>query len=274
MNQIRPRHVPRRPACLWVVGALLIALPAALLAQPEGAGVDQALATATVYSGGLAMQPDYAYSYSQAIVTLSGGEVFVTQTFEPGESISVELLDLQGEALPDGTYSWELQLIPDQAAARELRMAATEAGGEAPDAWTRQTGSLTILGGLAVSPDLTEFGGDARGSGLEPQSRFGREVTSPSFARSAPVADDDASVGFRDEAEAEARAEAAKATPIGPPAGAMNFERSDEATLAAGQSLEPTAMAPSGLSGEAKPAPRSISPDGKNGRPRSRDEAR
>jgi hypothetical protein len=79
-----------------------------------------------------------------------------------------------GDVLPDGIYSWRLAFIPDAAMARELRAAAAQNGGEAPNAWLPQSGSFAIQDGSIVSPDV-----------VEPHSR--REV-GLSVAGSAPSA--------------------------------------------------------------------------------------
>jgi hypothetical protein len=257
-------------ALLFAAGVLSLAVPAVVGAQPAADGVDRTLAIATVYSGGVDIQPQYDYSYDRAIVTVSGGEIVVRRVFEAGEAISVEARDLEGQLLPDGVYGWELELVPDTATARELKVAATENGGLAPAAWTRQAGSFAVSGGVVASADLPELGQESSRSEAS-ASRLSRASAASGFSRSDAI-DDDHSVGFDLEAEAKAQA-AASAAPV-VPGGATNFERSDAGALAMGGSLERPATAIPVFPGEARPTPRSISPDGKDGRPRSRDEVR
>ena len=249
-----------------VVAALLTIFPAAALAGGE-------LANATVYSGGVDIQS--RAEYSQAIVTLSGGDVVIRRVLEPGDDLSIELFDLEGELLPDGIYNWRLELVPDADTARALRIEATANDGVAPSAWVPETGTFAIVNGLVVSPDLAELGDTRQASGLD--SSVAQSTLGSGFKRVEPAVDDDAAVGSRVGVEEEMRAAiAAQSATAGVPVGRQSFERSDAGALAMGGSIEPP-LAPStknGLDGAAPPAPRSISPDGKDGRPRSEDELR
>lgn len=258
---------------LGVSGAgllLVLGLVAATVTTPLAASP---LAQATVYPGGIDFLA--SVSYSRAIVTVSGGEVNFKQVFEEGDAPSIGLLDPDGYVLPDGVYRWQLELVPDAATARTLRMRTTANGGVTPGAWERLSGTMTIRNGLLALPDLPESGEVAHtalDSGLSPSSSFG----SSAFARTSLADDSDAMAGSR--VDAEERAQTAAAGMSGPagfmPGDRTAPERSDLGATAMGGSLEDAfaARASERASGGAKPAPRSIDPEGKNGRPRSRDE--
>jgi hypothetical protein len=247
--------------------ALIAIFPPAVRAGGE-------LATATVYPDGVDLQA--RRQYSRAFLTVSGGDLVMQRVFEPGDDLSIGLFDLEGQLLLDGSYNWRLELVPDAATARRLRASAARNDGVAPDAWVAETGTFAISDGRMVPPDLQELGDVRFRPGLEAGSTVGSGPSSEP-ARSGPVEDDDAAVGSRLGVEEEMRAAlSAAATPsAGVPVGHKNFERSDAAALALGRSLEPPLdlMIHNRLPGAASPAPRSISPDGKDGRP-TRDQAR
>lgn len=266
MIRNRSRPAFQRRAALCAVLLASVALPTTLLAQGPGE-----LAIVSVHSGGVDFFAQV--EYSRAFVTLSGGEVHIQKELEPGDALSIGVFDLEGAVLPDGRYSWELELVPDARTARELKLAATENRGEAPGAWQRLAGTITLQGGVVAVPELTEFGSARQASGLDARSGLASGVASSSFSRSSVAVDSDDSVGSHLGVEEEVAAAVAAAPPT-MASGPGNFERSDAGALAMGQSLEARPGIESSLSGEDTPSPRSISPDGKNGRPTSRDEVR
>lgn len=259
----------------WVLRAsalLLVALlPAMAAAQPPDG---PPLASANVYSGGVdfRVQADFA----RAIVTISGGEILFERAFEADEQPSIEPFDLEGNLLPDGVYDWQLELIPGEKAARELRIEATMSEGAPPSGWVPLVGTFSIRGGLVAAPDVGE--GPQNGPDRDSSGSFGSGLPSSGFKRAVPAQDDDAAVGLQsgfEEAVREALRQAESAPAAGPE-GRQLFERTDAGAAAMGGTLEPSlqpSKAPS-MRGERAPAPRSISPDGKDGRPRSRDEVR
>lgn len=257
---------------LTSLGLALLIVAALVSFLPPAASADSELVTATVYSGGVDIQP--RHDYSQAVVTVSGNGIVVRRVLEAGDELSIELYDLEGEYLPDGSYNWSIELVPDARTARELRLEATENDGKAPNAWLPETGTFAVINGQVASPDTEEISArrpSSLDSGL-PASRPGSE-----FKRTGAVLDDDAAVGSRQGFEEDMRTAGAKqGSSAGVPSGREIFERSDAGAQAMGGSIEaPIAPStPTGLDGAAPPAPRSISPDGKDGRPRSKDESR
>ncbi len=249
-------------AVFTVAALMLIAAPAAS-AEPE-------LARATVFSGGVDIQP--TQNFKQAFVSVSGNGVLIQRTLEAGADISISVFDLEGELLPDGRYTWRVELVPSDDIARQLRIEATQNEGVAPNAWQPETGTFTISGGVVASPDFAELSSSRETTGL-PSSAPLQSGLQSGFARSEAAVDDDSAVGFRVGVEDAMRA-------AGPqdlvPTGRQLLERSDAGALALGASLEqPLApLTQPVVPGAAEAAPRSISPDGKNGRPRSRDELR
>jgi len=261
---------PKRWLPLVAAPLLAALIPATAMAQPPDG---EPLAIASVYTGGVDFRAQV--EFARAVVTISGGDVLFTRVFEAGEQPSIEPYDLEGNLLPDGEYSWRLELIPGAEAARKLRIEATQSKEEPASAWRALTGTFGIRGGLVAIPDLGE--GPQSGPERDSSSSFGSGFPSSGFARTAPVEDDDAAVGMRVGVEEAAREAAGQmVTPVIPGAGGRElFERSDAATLAMGGSLEPPVQLqiPNVL-GDGTRTPRSISPDGKDGRPRSRDESR
>ena len=116
-------------------GLALAALPAAAAGPPSPALV-------SVYEAGIDFLP--AAGYRQAILEVSGPEIELRQVFGAGQKPAIGRFGPQGQALPDGTYTWRLSLVPDAAAARALRDSAGKDRGEAPGAWQAQSASFTV----------------------------------------------------------------------------------------------------------------------------------
>ncbi len=263
----RPCGVP--PLAAVALVALASIAPAAVLeAQAPGGGT--VVATATVHAGGVDLNPEVRHS--GGVVTVSGNGMVFQQRIEAGAGASIGVFDLEGQLLPDGVYTWELELYPDARTAKRLRESALRNAGRAPEAWQRLTGTLTIRNGLVAAPDLVEAGPGPRPAsvGAVPMTLAG-----PTAARG-PAVDDDAAVGSRKGAEAEVNAAALRSQPRAAAAGhprleGAGLERSDAAALAVGKSLEP-ALAPDSALREAAPARRSIfdnTDKSANGRDRS-----
>lgn len=250
------------------LAALLVAglVPAALHAQ----GAEQGLAQTTIFAGGLAFQP--TVEHSRAVVSVSGNGISFSRAFGPGESLTIGMFDAEGQPLADGTYSWSLELVPDESTARELRIAAIRNGGEAPDPWEALTGAFTVANGTIVDPEFGEPG-SARAE-LDTGLTSSMAPAAASFGTDAAAEDTDELVARRAGLEAESRTTMARAK--GPAALAGGFqlgersgpEREDATALALGASPEPAAIQdnqPAARSqGLTASQPRS---DGSNGRP-------
>ncbi len=133
--------------------ATLIAAAVALVAMPAAAGE---VATISALGSGVAWSPQV--EYQGLVLTVSGGDVFVRQEFGPSESPS---FDTAG--LPDGTYRWELRVLPR---ARDLRTEEFTTGKVAPNGAVveqaraprglAESGAFTILNGAVVDPGAVE----------------------------------------------------------------------------------------------------------------------
>ena len=251
-------------AVLIVAGLVPVGLPSALHAE----GPAQELVTATLYAGGVDFQPHVPFR--RAVLTVSGNCQLYSRVFEAGERLSLGLLDPEGQPLAPGTYTWSLELVPDAATARELRIAATRNGGEAPAPWAPQPGSFTVFDGSIVDQGLEEA---APGRGFNSGLSSSTALAGPLPATNAVAEDTDSAVGTRQGVEAESRAALARAKARPALVGGLqhpdraNFEREDATAQALGGSPEPTLDNQSpAQSRSATPRPRS---DGSNGRPRS-----
>ena len=252
--------------CVALTALLAVAaMPAALAAER---------ADVAVHAGGVDLLPNVGYR--SAKLTVSGNGITFSRVIGRGRSLSISPFDLEGQLLPDGVYSWQLELLPNDATAKRLRAAAAENGGKAPEAWSAQSGTFAISGGSIASPDLSE-GAPARANrgsfdGGALISSFG----GPANFSGSTSRDNDAAVGNRKDAEARARAAAAAAAPAALPPGfeaadRQGFEREDATALALGASPEAALRAktpeqPTQLSRGAA----ARSDNGTNGRPRSK----
>lgn len=118
-----------------------------------------------------------ATGYDHVVLRISSpsGEVSV-MTFRAGQAPSINLADL-GSGLEEGTYTYELQMVQRVSATLRKQLEAARAAGD--DAAARklmsaaglrepqvQTGGLTVLNGMVVTPGQ-----------IEPQRTGGRQVT-------------------------------------------------------------------------------------------------
>ena len=265
------KEIPTRCG-VWLLAAALV-----LLAGPglvDARGFDDSspeLALVTFYSNGIEFQTYVAFS--EAVVSVSGGETTFRQLFAGGEYPSITGYDLEGELLADGSYSWELKMTPDAATARELRLAANENGGEAPNAWRPLAGTFTIRDGQFVSPDLVE-----EVAPVEDRESVSNGNVAPVYADSFGASDRDSedsdAVGASED-EVQAAAASASATATSPAAAGLQapdrgaLDDSDREAELRGRSLEEQ-LAPASVPTDASRAPvpyRSIEPGGINGRP-------
>ncbi len=141
------RHPLGHGAVMAVLAAGLLAVagPATAL-EPAGE-----LATVNVSSAGIDFRPEV--EFGRAILTLSGGGDVYTREFAPGEDPFVSVFGPEGHLLADGSYQWELVLLPTRDARAALMIAASENGGEAPGARAAQTGAFVIVDGYIADPD-------------------------------------------------------------------------------------------------------------------------
>ncbi len=268
VKRTHPRRGALPMAVLVIAGLASIALPtgAAAAAPAE-------LAATAVYSGGVDFRPNV--DFGGATLTVSGNGRVFQQAFAAGDNISIGMFDPEGQPLADGVYSWQLDLLPDAATARELRRAASLTGGKPDGAWQALTGSFAIRGGVIADQRSAEA---QQRTGSRPQSGLRSALTPSSLGSSRGAAeDDDTAVGSRSGAEEQINAAAARLrAPIAAGGALLQADRAasedtDATSVAFGQALEPAAaLDENQLSAQSRraPTPRPRS-DGSNGRPRS-----
>lgn len=260
-----------RSGTLSLAAALIAGLMAAVAVPGALAGERSDLAGHVTYSGGVDFQP--YVDFASATLVLSGNGQDYQWSFESGDQLSIGTFDTAGQPLADGPYDWQLQLVPDQATARELRIAASLNDGNAPNAWHPLTGSFVIRDGQIADAELAEPGQLTR-----PGPRPGlRSAMTPSAlgASRERAEDDDAAVGSDTEAETRVSAAASRRAAPAPAAAVLSqpdrvADDSDALAAALGEAFERSTTSDQQLSARSRgalvPQPRS---DGSNGRPRS-----
>ena len=233
-------HLFRRalvPLALAAMALAVISLPAAATGP---------LADAAVYAGGVDFLPMVAHR--GGTITVTGPTMTYQRSFGAGERPSIDLFDPEGQLLPDGIYTYRLQLTPSRLDAGELRRVARQDGGVDPDAWPAVSGSFAIRGGLVADPDLAEARPARRES---PRAALPADLGA--VARADRAADDS------DQAVAAGRAPVAGPAATVAPAGRTIPARSD----AGATTRAPAARALN----EDPPTPsRSYPTEGRNGR--------
>jgi hypothetical protein len=154
---------------------LAVCFSATALAQ--SANKVESVAAVAADRGEVRWQPQVEYGRLILTVSAPGGEVF-RKEFEAGTTPSFKLTDKDGYNLPDGSYSYELRVIPNLS--REVRKALAasrengntaevmqelQKSGQLPTTITVQSGSFLIEKGavLTGSPE----------DGVEPQQNSG-----------------------------------------------------------------------------------------------------
>ncbi len=169
----------RRKVWVAVLLAALVALPAV---SQEAAEAPSA-ATMKTAPGSVSWQP--LVSFDKLVLTVQGGGFLSTREFVSGEAHFAPV-DPEGFQLPDGTYNWEIRMIPPALAFNDSLVRSNErrGGGRSQNFGTApepvvQSGSFTIANGAIVDPELTE-----------PESTGGRPGTRT--AESTDIDDSDA----------------------------------------------------------------------------------
>ena len=141
----------------WSKTALFLSVAVAVAGVPAaamGPATPEQSATVNVFPTGVQFQPNT--SFKQAVVTVSGAGKAYRYVFSAGSTPEIGSFDPQGQPLPDGSYAWQLELLPTREAARQLAIAARDNGGIAPNAPAPLSGTFTIAGGYLASPELQE----------------------------------------------------------------------------------------------------------------------
>ncbi len=139
-----------------IVGAILLSGiigwtgPAAVMAEPA--------ATVELSAGGLSLNS--GLNFERLALTVSGPDGFLLEKeFKPGSSMFLGLLDQPGVQFKDGSYHYELKVVPRMSAEQRVAMiAARAAGSELPNA--RQdlisTGTFAVVGGQILLDNRAE----------------------------------------------------------------------------------------------------------------------
>lgn len=149
-------------------GLALLAL-IGLLTSPAGAVNEQIqpVAEVTLTPAAVFWQPHVEYGTLILTVSAPDGQVH-RQEFQTGEPVTFSSVDKGNASRPDGSYTYELRVIPafDKGVKKALA-ASREAGdvtltrelqqnGTVPREPLTQTGYFTIAGGAIVLPTVTE----------------------------------------------------------------------------------------------------------------------
>ena len=156
MNRTLKTH--RNPAWTALVSAAVLVLALA----PAAGAADVAEVRAS--SRGLDFQP--MVEHGALVLTVSGPDGFDHRAeFKAGESPAFSIFD-QGGVLSDGSYNWELRVVPSETQKREAFEANQSAGrGRGGMEALVQSGSFAILGGAVVYGNETEPGAGRSGRG-------------------------------------------------------------------------------------------------------------
>lgn len=160
----------RKPLSLGIAAALALALVAAGSAVAAG---DGEVARVTSSPSRIDFAP-VASGYAKLVLVVSMPDGSVeTREFASGSTPSFQAFDAKNLARPDGTYSWELRLVPVVSAETKARLAKARADGDdaAVEELVRsgklsqgavQSGSFSVQGGAFVSTGATEPGSPAK----------------------------------------------------------------------------------------------------------------
>lgn len=138
---------------------------------------------ATLNGGGSSVRWDVRTSYASAtlVITAPDGRSF-SKEFKNGGSIDFALVDVDGQRLPDGSYTYELRF--SSAVPSKEKLAATRNRDEEPEALRAgrkrspvdnsmvQSGSFSIIGGSVVVPGAYEDNGRRVAKRIVPKPMF------------------------------------------------------------------------------------------------------
>jgi len=145
--------------------ALLVAFAALLsgVTLAQSANKSESVASITADRAEIRWQPHVEYGRLILTVSTPGGQVF-RKEFEAGTTPSFQLVDRDGTNLPDGSYSYELRVIPNLSPeVRKALSASREKGdsaelvqelqrrGQLPASVTVQSGAFSIEKGSAIT---------------------------------------------------------------------------------------------------------------------------
>lgn len=165
---------------LFFIFTLVLSV-AAFAAKPN-TGSDATPATiGAINISASAIQWSASGTYDRLVLTVSGPENFsFSREFESGRVVSLRLQDLGAKMPADGSYTWELRVVPRVSADVKRRLAEArqkddEAGAARIQAQAglnhviSESGSFTIGGGMFVGGGETEAPGSVSASALKPK---------------------------------------------------------------------------------------------------------
>lgn len=148
-----------------------VLLASLLLVAPAWPAGQQDIATWRASPGG--MDWSFLVPENGSVLTIGGGEVHFRKVFEAGHRPRFSPSDIEG-SLPDGTYQWELRIVPrgveplDESGLNNGRPGDREGPPQAParsriqrqtgQVETVQSGSFTVLNGGIIDPGMAEPG--------------------------------------------------------------------------------------------------------------------
>ena len=128
------------------------------ITHAAGEGSDEPViypvADITIGANGIGFSPKVDYARLVLTVSGSGGTVF-SKTFDAGTSPYLGISDNNGKYLVDGSYTYELRVIP--LIERKIRTENTE-GRKFSEGTLTQTGYFLVRGGSIVTPQASESG--------------------------------------------------------------------------------------------------------------------
>jgi hypothetical protein len=158
--------------------AFILCLTGSALAQKPA----ESIATVSFDSSDIRWQPHLQGEYARIVLTVStpSGEVF-RKAFDKGVAPWFRLTDESGKRLTDGSYQYELVIIPELSQAVKEALAAARANGndlelvrelrskgQLPSENIVQSGSFRIENATVFAGDTNEPGG-RRQTGITPQ---------------------------------------------------------------------------------------------------------
>jgi hypothetical protein len=137
-----------------IVLTLLLTLFTSTTAAAQKTGPDQGpIAIVTVKANEVSWQPQI--ESAGFVLTISGpGDFYLQREYQPGDRLIFSPEDNAGDPLPDGSYTYELLLLPVEALAvsDDARRGLVPGGAEPPVL----SGNVSISGGRFVTQDVTE----------------------------------------------------------------------------------------------------------------------
>ena len=143
-----PSYVP-----IWV--RVMVLLVAMAIYGPAVATADEPpVAHVSMGTDGIIVDPVQAFE--SLVVTVSGGDVTVTRTFDGGAPALFQIFDDAGNVFPDGGYNFEVTPVVIGAV---TRTDDDDGGGAVSGTALIQSGTFRIDGGWLVDPSAVETGG-------------------------------------------------------------------------------------------------------------------